>query len=399
MACGIGYGSQILKDAGHNVTGYDKDPEALEYGREHYPRANYRLADGVVPLKTFDAGVCFETIEHIEDPRPLLLSFRGAPLLLASVPNESVMPYGRGYAFHFRHYTRAEFRALLRETGWEVVEWYGQEGPESDVEPDCEGRTIIAVAKRVDVPKHEPVKRPDPPGHVCIVGLGPSERLYGDLVKRLGSRKAFCDQTWVINSLGDVYHADLIFHMDDVRIQETRAEARPQSNIANMLSWLPDPPCPVVTSRVKEGYRNHIAFPLEEVVNDLGLAYFNSTAAYAVAYAIWARATKITCIGMDFTYPNASDAERGRGCVELWLGVAHARGIRIGTVRESSLLDACQPFSERLYGYDTVKVDLLNKAGGGFKVEMTPLEKWPTAEEIEAAYDHSRHPNPLVSER
>jgi hypothetical protein len=51
-------------------------------------------------------------------------------------------------------------------------------------------------------------------------------------------------------------------------------------------------------------------------------AYFNSTAAYAVAYAIHMGVKKISVFGMDFTYPNAHDAEKGRACVEFWLGIA-----------------------------------------------------------------------------
>jgi SAM-dependent methyltransferase len=53
-----------------------------------------------------------------------------------------------------------------------------------------------------------------------------------------GGRRKFCDETWGINALGDVLACDRVFHMDDVRIQEIRAEARPESNIAAMLEWM-----------------------------------------------------------------------------------------------------------------------------------------------------------------
>ena len=51
--------------------------------------------------------------------------------------------------------------------------------------------------------------------------------------------------------------------------------------------------------------------------------------AYAVALAIHEGATKISCFGMDFTYPDVHDAEKGRACVEFWMGVAAARGIAL----------------------------------------------------------------------
>jgi hypothetical protein len=47
--------------------------------------------------------------------------------------------------------------------------------------------------------------------------------------------------------------------------------------------------------------------------------------------------------GCDFTYPKAHDAEKGRGCVEYWLGFARARGIEILLPANTSLMDSCEP--------------------------------------------------------
>ena len=62
--------------------------------------------------------------------------------------------------------------------------------------------------------------------HVAIVGMGPSAESFMDTAKRLGGRSAFCDQVWAINGLGDVLACDMVFHMDDVRVQEIRAKAQ-----------------------------------------------------------------------------------------------------------------------------------------------------------------------------
>ncbi len=121
--------------------------------------------------------------------------------------------------------------------------------------------------------------------HVAILGLGPSVRQYLELTKRLGGRRAFCDQTWAINALGDVFACDRIFHLDDVRIQAIRAEAKPESNIARMLDWLKTTTTPVVTSIAHPDYPAMEAFPLADVLTKYPMGYFNSTAAYAVAYA------------------------------------------------------------------------------------------------------------------
>lgn len=227
------------------------------------------------------------------------------------------------------------------------------------------------------------------PGHVAILGLGPSVNQFLELTKRGGGRRAFCDEVWSINALGDVFVSDRIFHMDDVRVQEARAAAKPDSNIAQMLRWLRSHPGPIVTSRLHPAYPGLIEFPLEDVLNAFPQGYFNSTAAYAVAYAVHIGVRKISCFGMDFTYPNVHDAEKGRACVEFWLGIAAARGIQLGTPRTSSLLDAMYPEAQHFYGYDCVDLAITSDAGR-IRVDMT--EKGvPPAEEVELRYDHNRY--------
>ena len=240
--------------------------------------------------------------------------------------------------------------------------------------------------------------KPAAPSHVVILGLGPSMEHYVDVTKRLGGRRVLADEVWTINSLGDVIQCDRVFHMDDVRIQQIRADAAPESNIANMLGWMKTHPGPIYTSRTHADYPGLVAFPLADVIGDLGFAYFNSTAAYAVAYAIHIGVKKISLFGLDYTYANAHDAEKGRACVEFWLGMAAQRGIEIAISDRSSLMDALQPSADRLYGYDTLDVDIAAPPAGSrkVKVKFTPRKELPTAEAIEAAYDHQKHPNPLV---
>lgn len=415
VACGVGYGTNILAKAGHAAVGIDISGEAIAYARKHYGHIRNRFQHGdasnLENIGEFDVGVSFETIEHVEDPRPLLRTLhRAAPRLLASVPNEDEFPY-IGYDFHFRHYTKSEFESLLNETGWQVEEWFGQEGNESEVEPGAKGRTIIAYCermkepKRVEIPSTYDHKIYDPrtgrgvPEHVVIVGLGPSAEQYVDLTKRLGGRHKYCDEVWVINALGNVLQADRVFHMDDVRIQEIRAKAEPDSNIAAMLPWLKSHPGPVYTSRPHPDYPGLVAFPLEDVLNDLGYDYFNSTAAYAVALAIHIGVKKISIYGCDYTYPNAHDAEKGRGCVEYWLGYAAKCGIKISLPTKTTLLDAIHARQDRLYGYDTVNVELKPIGGGKVAVSFTERDNLPTAKEIEDSYDHSKHPSALVAKK
>ncbi len=234
-----------------------------------------------------------------------------------------------------------------------------------------------------------------PPKHVAIVGMGYTGADYFTAATKSGDRRRLADQVWGINNVGNVIDCDLVFHMDDVRIQAIRAEASPQSNIAGLYEWLKTYDGPVITSRAHPDFPHLEEFPLETVINKLGRAYFNSTAAYAVAYAIYLGAEEISLWGFDFSYPDSHKSERGRGCVEFWLGYAAKIGIAIRHPAKTSLMDSFEDAESdeaMLYGYDTVKLEIAMSDSGLAKVTMTPRDELPTAEEIEAAYDHGKHP-------
>lgn len=359
----------------------------------------------------FEAAVCFETVEHLRAPEKFLRAVRSkARTLLASAPNETVFPFlcrenrFQGWAHHFRHFTYSEFSWLLSASGFRAVEWLGQVGAESEVEPLVEGRTLIVKAEFVEgnAPARPPTQAgTTAPEHVAIVGLGPSGTQFFELVRGLGGASAYCNEVWAINALGDVLKSDRIFHMDDVAVQERRATARPGSNIARMVDWLKKHPGPIYTSTIRPGYPGLIPFPLEEVLNggydsNGGAPYFNNTVAYAIAFAVHIGVKRISLFGVDFTRANAHHAEQGRGCCEFWLGIAAARGVEITLPDTSTLLDACAPDAERLYGYDGVDVLFRTTDEGKVKVEMREKDL-PSAEEIEHRYDHSRHPNRLIN--
>jgi hypothetical protein len=130
-------------------------------------------------------------------------------------------------------------------------------------------------------------------------------------------------------------------------------------------------------------------------MNSLGrVAYFNSTAAYAVAFAVHLGVKKLFVFGCDFTWKNFEQAEQGRACVEFYLGMGRARGMVIG-LPNTSLMDGTATNKGRLYGYDGVDVSFVDKDGEPFQTIFTPCDL-PSANEIEARYDHSQHPNPLM---
>lgn len=239
------------------------------------------------------------------------------------------------------------------------------------------------------------------PEHVAILGLGPSVTTFLELTKRLGGRSSYCDEVWGINAIGDVFNCDRVFHMDDLRVQEARAVANPDGNIAGMIKWLKTHPGPIYTSVKRDGYPGLVEFPLADVLSGAydqnGAPYFNSTAAYAIVYAIHIGVKRMSLFGIDYTLPNVHSGEKGRACCEFWLGVAASRGIEITVPEQTTLLDACAPERELLYGYDCVDVDLIPDQSGRVEVSFSERADQPDAQEIEQRYDHNQHPNRLLN--
>jgi len=119
--CGTGYGSAILADAGASeVIGIDIAADVVTGTAGTHEAVSMRAGDVRAldfPDGRFDLVVCFEVIEHLDDPMAGLdeLARVLAPdgLLLVSSPNRGVYPPGNP---HHRHeFTPAELEAAVRE--------------------------------------------------------------------------------------------------------------------------------------------------------------------------------------------------------------------------------------------------------------------------------------------
>ncbi len=124
MACGEGYGSDLLAERAADVVGLDANPEAHDHARLRYVRANLRFERGLVETfghpGVFDAVVFLQTIEHVRDPSAVLGHLRSllAPGGAAYVSTPNVLtlaPPGAersGNPWHVKEYRAAEFRKL-----------------------------------------------------------------------------------------------------------------------------------------------------------------------------------------------------------------------------------------------------------------------------------------------
>jgi len=107
--CGTGYGSRLLAHAGaRQVIGVDIAGSVLEAVAGQMPDSVHLQAGDVSKLDfeddSFDLIVCFEVIEHMDDPSAVLdeLARVLAPggLLLVSSPNRDVYPPGNPHHLH-----------------------------------------------------------------------------------------------------------------------------------------------------------------------------------------------------------------------------------------------------------------------------------------------------------
>jgi len=131
LACGEGYGSEVLGRTANSVVGVDANPEAFAHAAARYSTARVSFRRELV--ESFggpcDAIVFLQTIEHIEQPDDLLEGFaRAAPVSYISTPNLlTLAPEGAEKSdnpWHIREYRAHEFAGLL-EPHFRSVELFG----------------------------------------------------------------------------------------------------------------------------------------------------------------------------------------------------------------------------------------------------------------------------------
>jgi 2-polyprenyl-3-methyl-5-hydroxy-6-metoxy-1,4-benzoquinol methylase len=126
MACGEGYGSDVLARSADRVVGVDGNPNAHEHALLKYSRPGLTFEWGAVETwgepGAFDAVVFLQTIEHVLDPPAVLAHFHRllAPggVSYVSTPNVlTLAPPGAAKSdnpWHLREYRADQFADLCR---------------------------------------------------------------------------------------------------------------------------------------------------------------------------------------------------------------------------------------------------------------------------------------------
>jgi SAM-dependent methyltransferase len=166
--CGAGYGTAELAEAAACVVGADIAPEAIDFARQNYPRANLWFEQASCTALPhgdgcFDLVVAFEVIEHLASWRELLVEARRllAPggQFVVSTPNRLYYTESRGREgpnpFHVHEFEFEEFRAELEAVFPKVVMYLENHVEGVTFEP-CE--RYQAVDARVDRGEPAPEK-------------------------------------------------------------------------------------------------------------------------------------------------------------------------------------------------------------------------------------------------
>ena len=140
LACGVGYGADILLDELYDkkiesYLGIDLSKEAIAYAREMYGFQKTQFEQGDALDRSledrygeFDTILSFETIEHIEEDEEYVQN------LTRLLHNKGTLiistPFGKGRdvpcasPYHIRQYLEEEFVDLLENWGFEVELFY-----------------------------------------------------------------------------------------------------------------------------------------------------------------------------------------------------------------------------------------------------------------------------------
>ncbi len=157
IGCGEGIGASLLAERAAAVVAVDYSKEALRVARERYGAGNVEFTLMEVPPidfpdRSFDAAVCFQMIEHLEEPGVLVAEVRrvlrdGGIALFATVNKDETISDN---PYHIREFSAEDFEELLR-VHFDTVEMFGVFGDESFMRYWQSNRRWADAFMRVDV--------------------------------------------------------------------------------------------------------------------------------------------------------------------------------------------------------------------------------------------------------
>lgn len=139
IACGTGYGSNILAGAARQVVGVDVSAESVDHANKNFQKENLSFIRGRAEEVNFEESsfdlICsFETLEHLEfDDRKKFITnlsrwLKPDGLLILSTPNKRITSPFTDKPLNKHHVLEFERTNLEQEleSQFKIVDWYGQ---------------------------------------------------------------------------------------------------------------------------------------------------------------------------------------------------------------------------------------------------------------------------------
>lgn len=115
LGCGMGYGTHMITEAGHKVTGWDYSEDAIKYANENYKGIfNVKNLEG--NIFSDQKAVCLETLCHLKDPQKFIDNIYAKELIVSAPidpnPND-------GYTFRLHNFSEEQFKGLFKN--WTIL--------------------------------------------------------------------------------------------------------------------------------------------------------------------------------------------------------------------------------------------------------------------------------------
>lgn len=154
-----------------------------------------------------------------------------------------------------------------------------------------------------------------------------------------GPTRVQCDyhcETWGVNNVFDfATRLDKLFIVD--RITEAEFDFPKLTKVKCIVASVPYPEHPEWNIEV---------YPLKEILNYFKTDFFANAICFMMAYALWKGYEKIYFYGIDMMTNSTYLFEKG--CVEYWMGIAHAMGVPVINTKESA---TGKTINGQIYGY------------------------------------------------
>lgn len=115
---------------------------------------------------------------------------------------------------------------------------------------------------------------------------------------------------------------------------------------------LPSLKIPIMMQDVYPDIPQSVKFPMQEVLEDFSIPYYNNAISQMIAFGIHTRRfKKIYVFGVEYAAADRVEQEFERPCTEFWLGFAMGRGISLFIAKQSNLFTYTGYLKGVIYAY------------------------------------------------